>query len=147
MDISKPAIDQVLDKLFGKNGDQTLTVRNLCYTAFMKAKAANNEDGGPTDWFNDTLPTVEDGIAKLRQLLVEELGALNRNHPASVDMAQPSGEVWPVRPAALERGLFEVAMPDGTWVPVMALTDEHARRLAAYDWSEKGEEVSLVAAE
>lgn len=65
--------------------------------------------------------------------------------PAGI--SEQTEKAWPVRPAELERGMFEVGMPDGTWLPVRALTDEHARRLAAHDWSERDEEISLVAAE
>lgn len=51
--------------LFGENGKGYLTVRDLCFTAFMRAKDVNDEDGGPTDWFTDTLPAVEKGIDKM----------------------------------------------------------------------------------
>jgi len=51
--------------LFGENGKGYVTVRDLCYTAFMRAKDENDEDGGPTDWFTDTMPTVEKGIGKM----------------------------------------------------------------------------------
>lgn len=38
-------------------------VQDIAYTAFMLAKQPNDEDGGPTDWFNDTWPTIKALIA------------------------------------------------------------------------------------
>jgi hypothetical protein len=58
---------EALDRILGEGGQGRLTVRDLCYTAFMRAKGKNDEDGGPTDWFNDTLPTVMKGVENLRQ--------------------------------------------------------------------------------
>lgn len=43
-----------------------LRIIDLCYTAFMRAKDKNDEDGGPTDWFTDTRPLIIEGIDKLR---------------------------------------------------------------------------------
>lgn len=44
----------------------TPRVVDIAYSAFMVAKAKNSEDGGPTDWFNDTKPLVMQAIAKIR---------------------------------------------------------------------------------
>jgi hypothetical protein len=35
----------------------------------MRAKGKNDEDGGPTDWFNDTLPIIEANLQKIRDEL------------------------------------------------------------------------------
>lgn len=59
-------LQKQLEEMLGEGGRGYLTVRDLCYTVFMKAKAKNDEDGGPTDWFTDTLPIVEKGLQKLR---------------------------------------------------------------------------------
>jgi hypothetical protein len=58
--------DKALEELLGESGKGNLTIRDLCYTAFMKAKGTNDEDGGPTDWFTDTLPTIEKGLQRMR---------------------------------------------------------------------------------
>lgn len=38
---------------------------DLCFTAFQQAKVPNKEDGGPSDWFNDTKPNLDKMIAAL----------------------------------------------------------------------------------
>ncbi len=53
----------------------TPRVVDIAYTAFMQAKRPNDEDGGASDWFNDTKPKVAEMIAKLRKDLIEELAA------------------------------------------------------------------------
>jgi hypothetical protein len=40
-------------------------VIDIAYTAFMIAKQPNKEDGGASDWFNDTRPTIMKTISKL----------------------------------------------------------------------------------
>ena len=35
---------------------------DLCFRAFMNAREPNKDDGGATDWFNDTLPALKPGI-------------------------------------------------------------------------------------
>ena len=52
----------------------TPRVIDIAYNAFMQAKQPNKEDGGASDWFNDTKPMVNELIAKLRKDLVEEFG-------------------------------------------------------------------------
>ena len=43
----------------------TPRVVDIAYSAFMRARGKNDEDGGPTDWFNDTKPMVMAAIAKV----------------------------------------------------------------------------------
>lgn len=50
----------------------TPRVVDIAYTAFRIAKRQNDDDGGPTDWFNDTKPTVMEAIDKLRKDLMED---------------------------------------------------------------------------
>lgn len=45
----------------------TPRVIDIAYTAFMCAKQPNDEDGGASDWFNDTKPVVMKAIDKLRK--------------------------------------------------------------------------------
>ena len=45
----------------------TPRVVDIAYTAFMKAKDTNDEDGGPTDWFTDTKPVVMKAIESIIQ--------------------------------------------------------------------------------
>lgn len=54
----------------------TPRVIDIAYTAFMQAKQPNTEDGGASDWFNDTKPVVARAIAKLREDLMEDRAAL-----------------------------------------------------------------------
>lgn len=51
----------------------TPRVIDIAYTAFMLAKEPNKEDGGESDWFNDTKPAIEVAIAKLRKDLTEQV--------------------------------------------------------------------------
>jgi len=51
----------------------TPRVVDIAYTAFCLAKAPNKEDGGASDWFNDTKPKVAELIEKLRKDLCAEL--------------------------------------------------------------------------
>lgn len=53
----------------------TPRVIDIAYTAFTLAKQPNNEDGGASDWFNDTKPKITELIAKLKKDLVEEFAA------------------------------------------------------------------------
>ena len=53
----------------------TPRVVDIAYTAFTLAKRPNAEDGGASDWFNDTKPKVTELIAKLRKDLIEEFAA------------------------------------------------------------------------
>ena len=53
----------------------TPRVVDIAYTAFMQARRPNEDDGGASDWFNDTKPKVAEMIKKLRKDLIEELAA------------------------------------------------------------------------
>lgn len=53
----------------------TPRVIDIAYTAFQLGKQPNKEDGGSSDWFTDTKPTVIGLIAKLRKDLIEEFAA------------------------------------------------------------------------
>ncbi len=69
----------------------TPRVVDIAYTAFTLAKRPNAEDGGASDWFNDTKPKVTELIAKLRKDLIEEFAA------ASAPVAQqgePEPKLW-----------------------------------------------------
>lgn len=50
----------------------TPRVIDIAYAAFMQAKRPSDEDGGASDWFNDTRPMVLELIAKLRKDLIEK---------------------------------------------------------------------------
>ncbi len=43
---------------------------DIAYTAFMRAKGKNDEDGGPTDWFTDTKPMIDAEIERARGRLL-----------------------------------------------------------------------------
>ncbi len=49
----------------------TPRVIDIAYTAFMLAKQPNKEDGGESDWCNDTRPVVQEMIAKIVKDLKE----------------------------------------------------------------------------
>ena len=49
--------------------DRTPRIIDIAYTAFMRAKDANDEDGGATDWMTDTRPLVLEAIAQHRAAL------------------------------------------------------------------------------
>lgn len=61
----------------------TPRVIDIAYTAFIQAKAPNDEDGGPSDWFNDTKPMIERTIEKLRRDLFAERDARKVEQPAA----------------------------------------------------------------
>ncbi len=54
----------------------TPRIIDACYTAFMQAKAPNDEDGGPSDWFTDTRPRVTKIIAKMKKNAAESFTAI-----------------------------------------------------------------------
>lgn len=56
----------------------TPRVIDIAYTAFMCGKQPNSEDGGASDWFNDTKPMVEKAIDKLRKDLDAARAAHNK---------------------------------------------------------------------
>ena len=53
----------------------TPRVIDITYTAFMLAKRPNTEDGGASDWFNDTKPAITKLIEKLRKDLIKDRAA------------------------------------------------------------------------
>jgi len=55
----------------------TPRVIDIAYTAFMRAKDKNDEDGGDTDWFNDTRPLIIEAIAKVERDVLAALEATN----------------------------------------------------------------------
>jgi hypothetical protein len=80
----------------------TPRIIDIAYTAFMQAKRPNDEDGGPSDWFNDTRPMMRELIAKLRKDLIEELAAA----PAA-----PTAQAAPAQVLYLVQDAFaEIAM-------------------------------------
>lgn len=68
-----PAWTNLIEYVLQDDLHNRLTPRvvDIAYTAFMLAKEPNKEDGGNSDWFNDTRPSVMKAIAKLRKDLVE----------------------------------------------------------------------------
>lgn len=44
-------------------------IRDLCFTVWSKCHNPTHEDGN-TDWGNDTLPTVQEGVKRIREKLV-----------------------------------------------------------------------------
>lgn len=90
----------------------TPRVVDIAYTAFTLAKRPNAEDGGASDWFNDTKPKVTELIAKLRKDLIEEFAAASApvaqhgEQPVCHGCGIPAGDVhmstcqsgkWPSR--------------------------------------------------
>ena len=60
---------EIADYVFQDYFHNRLTPRiiDIAYTAFMSGRSGKNkEDGGPCDWFNDTRPTVDECIKKVR---------------------------------------------------------------------------------
>lgn len=49
----------------------TPRIVDIAYTAFLLAKRPNTEDGGESDWFNDTRPVVQEMITKIVKDLKE----------------------------------------------------------------------------
>lgn len=50
---------------------------------------------------------------------------------------EDDGHDWTVRPSSSASGVYEVAMPNAMWQSVIALSEEHALRLARFCWSEE----------
>ena len=69
----------------------TPRVIDIAHAAFMQAKRPYDEDGGASDWLNDTRPKVRELIAKLRKDLIEELPGAPQPVP-SAEVAQQAGE-------------------------------------------------------
>lgn len=67
--------DSVIGYILQDDLHNRLTPRivDVAYTAFMQAKSPNNEDGGPSDWFNDTRPIVMKAIEAIKKDILEEI--------------------------------------------------------------------------
>lgn len=74
IDVRDAAHSDLLNYVLQEDVQNRLTPRviDIAYTAFMKAKAPNDEDGGASDWFTDTKPIVMKAIEKLRKDLQAE---------------------------------------------------------------------------
>lgn len=64
--------DDIYRKLFGTKmpgqDEQGGFIRSLCYTVWKMCHEPKHKDGN-TDWFNDTLPVVNEGVEKIRNIL------------------------------------------------------------------------------
>lgn len=49
------------------NNRLTPRIIDVAYTAFVLAKQPNKEDGGESDWFNDTRPAILEMITKIEK--------------------------------------------------------------------------------
>jgi hypothetical protein len=67
-------VERLIEYLFGdqRNGDGVRVV-DLCFTAFMNRDKPNPEDGEKSDWFTDTKPLIDKGIADLKGRLLAAL--------------------------------------------------------------------------
>jgi hypothetical protein len=45
-------------------------IRDLCFTVWSICHNPTHEDGN-SDWSNDTLPTVQEGVKKIRDMLLK----------------------------------------------------------------------------
>lgn len=121
--------EAMITEILGFNGSNNVDVRNLCYSAFMNGRSGKNkDDGGPCDWFTDTLPMVETGIEKLRPKL-RALAASPSPATAGDGMVEfPAG--------AIHNG--EIFIEHGDWPEVVRCfryvaqsVQDYAARLAA----------------
>ena len=55
------------------NNRLTPRIIDVAYAAFMLGKQPNKEDGGESDWFNDTRPTIVEMIAKIEKDLARTI--------------------------------------------------------------------------
>lgn len=55
-----------------KQHDRSPRIIDIAYTAFLRAKETNDEDGGPTDWFTDTYPRIVKLIETARAALIHK---------------------------------------------------------------------------
>lgn len=57
----------LIEYLFGdQSNTDGIRVVDLCYTAFMNRDTPNPDDGGKSDWFTDTKPKIDKGIADMK---------------------------------------------------------------------------------
>jgi len=68
---------EIVDYVLQDEMHNRLTPRvvDIAYSAFMRAKEANDEDGGPTDWFTDTKPMVMQAVDRIRQDTLDKGGS------------------------------------------------------------------------
>lgn len=78
----------------------TPRVIDIAYTAFMAARQPNKDDGGLSDWFNDTRPVVREAIEKLRKDLYAERAAQQQAEPGADERAacDAAYERWTTSP-------------------------------------------------
>jgi len=70
----------------------TPRVIDIAYTAFMIAKQPDAEDGGSSDWFNDTRPVVKKAIEKLRTALAAPSADIAAREQEAIEaVAQQAG--------------------------------------------------------
>lgn len=81
----------------------TPRVIDIAYTAFTLAKQPNAEDGGPSDWFNDTRPKVKELIEKLRKDLMEDRAQVAA---LTAQPAAPQGVAYAELPKDVIRAVF-----------------------------------------
>lgn len=84
-------VERLLAYLFGddRNGDG-LRVVDLCYTAFMNRDKPNPDDGEKSDWFNDTKPLIDKGIADMKARI---LATLHTPPPVATATVVDAGEI------------------------------------------------------
>lgn len=60
---------EIVEYILQSDLQNRLTPRivDIAYTAFINSFNKNPDDGGPTDWFNDTLPNVLLQIAAIKK--------------------------------------------------------------------------------
>ncbi|HEV7352547.1 MAG TPA: hypothetical protein VGN74_05400 [Brevundimonas sp.] len=62
-------------------------IRDLCFTVWNKARYGYG--GEPGDWANDTLPTVQEGIRRIREMV----SALTPHAPAQAEIDRLQAEL------------------------------------------------------
>lgn len=83
-------VERLIEYLFGdqRNGDGVRVV-DLCFTAFTNRDKPNPDDGEKSDWFTDTKPLIDKGIAALKDRLLAALS------PTLATVAAANDEAWP----------------------------------------------------
>lgn len=91
VDVVPPAWTNLIEYVLQDDLHNRLTPRvvDIAYTAFMLTKQPSIEDGGNSDWFNDTKPSVMKAIAKLRKDLVEFTSS-----PNIAEIEERVAEAW-----------------------------------------------------
>jgi hypothetical protein len=65
IEVDSDALEYAFQTGNAERNNAGLRILDLCFTAFMKARDTNDEDGGPTDWMTDTKPLIDHGIEKI----------------------------------------------------------------------------------